>query len=217
MILPNKDNYWNIFRKTNGALSCSESLFIMQAAALAPKGRYIECGVAYGKSAMSALVSLQEFTGEQDEITFHLVDPLLIDTDLCKQIYNDICEATGWKNMSYAFEYEYSIDVLPRYNKYSYAMLDSGDHDEIVIQEIDIIKDRMVSGGVIVLHDLDSQFVKVREGYDYLLSTGDYEEIKPNWEDINMYVKDNNLEEGNTSWHHPEIPFPNFVGAVKRK
>lgn len=75
----------------------------------------------------------------------------------------------------------------------------------------------MVSGGIIVMHDLDSQFSAVRQGYDYLLSTGNYEEIKPDWNEINNYVNENDLNVGNISWHHTELENPNFVGALRKK
>jgi hypothetical protein len=45
-------------------------------------------------------------------------------------------------------------------------------------------------------HDKGSQFTRVDEAYNYLLSTGKFEEIKINWEDIFEYVKWHNLEDG---------------------
>jgi len=41
--------------------------------------------------------------------------------------------------------------------------------------------------------------------------------INIDWDKIVSYVNENNLEEGNTSWHHNELKNPCFVGAVKRK
>lgn len=215
MITPTKE-FWEIFKSTNGALSVSESIFIMQAAALAPKGRYIECGVAYGKSAMSALVSLKEYKPYGEFVEFVLVDPLFKDLDVCNMVIQKIKNATD-KIMGYNFDERFSTEVIPIYDNYAYAMLDSGDHDQTIIDEFNLIKDRMVSGGVVVLHDLDSQFIRVREVYDMFLATGNYEEIKADWEEINAYVDENNLEEGNLSWHHQELKNPNFVGALRRK
>lgn len=215
MITPTKE-FWEVFKDTNGALSASESLFIMQAAALAPKGTYIECGVAYGKSAISALVTLKEYEPNGDMVQFILVDPLFNDIEVCRQVDNTIRKATD-KIMGFNYDERYSTDVIPLHDNYAYAMLDSGDHDQTIIDEFHLIKDKMVSGGVIVLHDLDSQFIKVREVYNMFLSTGNYEEIKSDWDGINAYVNDNNLEEGNLSWHHQELKNPNFVGALRRK
>lgn len=207
MILP-KPDFWHTFKNTNGALSVSESIFIMQAAALAPQGTYIECGVAYGKSAMSACVSLKGGM-------FHLIDPIFEDKKVLDSVYDVVSKVNH--DIKVKMCVMYSTDFLPKLAPYSYVMLDSGNHDEIVMQEINLIKDNMVSGGIIVMHDLDSQFIKVREGYDYLLGTGNYEEIKPDWDEIVKYVDEHEIETGNTSWHHQELKNPCFVGALRKK
>lgn len=207
MITPTPE-FLKALKETNGALSIAESIFIMQAAALAPKGTYTELGVAYGKSAMSACTTLKEGF-------FYLVDPLFEDAKVLDEVYNKVSKITP--DIKVKMLPIYSTDFLPKFAPYSYVMLDSGDHNEIVMQEINLIKDNMVSGGVIVMHDLDSQFLAVRDGYNYLLSTGNYEEIKPDWNEINNYVNENDLETNNISWHHQEMKNPNFVGALRRK
>jgi len=208
MITPTPE-FWKVFKETNGALSCSESLFIIQAAALAPEGNYLECGVAFGKSAMSAAYSLKNGM-------FALCDTHFEDEEIAENVVRKVEMFANKKNII-RYTSELSTNRIQLIDNYSYVMLDTGDHDQVVIDEVNLIKNRMVKGGVIVMHDLDSQFLRVREGYDYLLSTGNYEEIKPNWEEINNYVNENNLEEGNISWHHNELMNPNFVGALRRK
>jgi len=216
MITPTKE-FWEVFRNTNGALSCCESLFIMQAAALAPKGIYIECGVAYGKSAISALQILKEYENEKDDVQFILVDPLFEDIEVVKSVEKSVCSVTD-KLIPRCYEGAYSTEIISQHEKYSYAMLDSGDHEQTIIDEFHLIKDKMVSGGVIVLHDLDSQFIRVREVYGMFLATGNYEEVKPNWDEIELYEEEQNLEDGtNQSWHHSELKHPKFIGALKRK
>jgi Ni,Fe-hydrogenase I large subunit len=88
------------------------------------------------------------------------------------------------------------------------------------MQEVKMLEDRIIQGGIIAFHDVFSQFVKQTEAYEYLLSTGKYEEIKINWQEIFDYLKENNIsEDDNNSWHkYPELPYPpNFIGALKRK
>jgi hypothetical protein len=87
------------------------------------------------------------------------------------------------------------------------------------MQEAKLLENRIVQGGIIAFHDYKNQFTEVEIAYDYLLSTGKYEPIGINWQEIFDYVKEHNLEEGNNSWHlYPELPHPpNFVGALKRK
>lgn len=217
MTTPSKE-FWQVFRSTNGALSCCEAIFIMQAAALAPKGRYIECGTAYGKSALAAIVSLREYENNDDcHVQFIMVDPLFKDLKIAEEIISKV-RAISDKIMGFNFEAAYSTEIIPYYENYSYAMLDSGDHDTTIVDEFNLVKDRIVSGGVVVLHDLDSQYIRVREVYNMFLQTGNYEEIKPDWEAIEAYAEEHNLEDGtNQTWHHTELKHPKFIGALRKK
>ncbi len=206
MVKPKKE-FWEVFKKINGALSACEAMFIVQCASAAPKGNYIECGVAFGKSAYVASRFLNDGI-------FVLVDPHFENEEIndsvyelvrCNEIYPIMKPITSVEALA-----ENSID-------YAYAMLDSGDHEQTVIDEVNLIKDRMVSGGIVVMHDIDSQFVRVREAYNHLLNTGNFEEVKFDWNEIEKYVIEEGCEVGNTSWHHPELPHPKFIGALRRK
>ena len=219
MIKPTPE-FWKIFKETNGALSCAEAVAIMNLAAQAPEGVYIELGTHKGKSAMAACVSLKEFSGCEKNPTFYLVDPIFEEVELCKETHRSIGSATDWKNMIYCFENTYSIDEIPKHDDYAYVMVDSGSHgDGLPMQEAKLLEDRMAKGGIMAWHDYKNQFVEVEAAYNYLLSTGKFEEVQINWQEIFDYVAEHNLEEGNNSWHlYPELPHPpNFVGALKRK
>ena len=75
-----------------------------------------------------------------------------------------------------------------------------------------------MSGGILAFHDYGNQFTAIARWYDYLVGTGKYEPIAIDWDTIFDYVRDNNLEEGNSSWHERgSEEFPKFVGALKRK
>lgn len=216
MITPSNE-FWKIFKETPGALSCAESLAIMNIAAEAPTGRdwysYIELGTHKGKSAMSAIMSLKN--GK-----FALVDPIFSDKKLASSVIFMVFDFG--ENVGVGASERTSIEELNYTNplKYSYVFVDSGSHgDGLPMQEAKLLEDRMVQGGIIAWHDYKNQFVEVEQAYNYLLSTGKYEEIIINWQEIFDYVKEHNLEEGNNSWHlYPELPHPpNFVGALKRK
>ena len=108
--------------------------------------------------------------------------------------------------------------ILHNFNNISYCFVDSGSHqDGLPMQEVKLLEDKMVQGGIICFHDWDSQFREVKEASDYLVSTGKYDYISIQWNEIIEYVNANNLEEGNISWHHNELKNPQFVGAVRRK
>lgn len=196
-------------KSINGALSVCEAIAIMTVAKESPKGVYMELGVFNGKSAMSAAHVLEKGT-------FILVDPMFEQEEVVNQVSKDIWGIND--KHTYAICPGLSWDEIPKHNRYSYVMVDSGSHqDGIPMREVKLLEDRLISGGIIAFHDLDSQFREVREAYDYLVSTGKYEPIPINWEEIVEYVKGKNLEFNNQSWHHNEIEFPCFFGAVKRK
>lgn len=208
MILPN-ETFWSAFKSVQGALSCCEALAIMNIASEAPQGIYLELGTHKGKSAISAMQYLSN--GE-----FHLVDPIFNDLELAEQVVKMVlCHSN---KIVVGIIPKYSIDIIENYNKLSYVFVDSGSHqDGLPMQEVKMLEDRIVSGGIIAFHDFDSQFKEVREAYNYLLNTGKYEEISIPWDEIRKYVLENNLEENNQSWHHTELETPCFVGALKRK
>lgn len=210
MITPNKE-FWEVFKNTDGALSCTEAVAIMNIAAQAPKGIAMECGVYKGKSLISTIYGLS-----YDRI-FVLVEPEFSDIKWWDEV-EELANSINGETHSFVYEPSYSTDVIPNYDEYGWVFVDSGSHqDGLPMQEVKLLEDRMVQGGIIAFHDWDSQFQEVKEASDYLVSTGKYEYMPINWEEIIEYVNANNLEEGNKSWHHNELRNPCFVGAVKRK
>lgn len=218
MITPAPE-FWKIFKETDGALSCTEAVAIMNLAAQVPMGLYMELGVHLGKSAISALFTLKEYDGYGDAPAFILVDPIFKDASFVEKVYNlTMFSAVNNGLIALLFEATTSLEEIPKHDKYAYVMVDSGSHqDGLPMQEVKLLEDRMVQGGIIAFHDWNSQFREVKEASDYLVSTGKYEYIPINWDEIIQYVNENNLEDGNKSWHHPELKNPCFVGAVKRR
>lgn len=208
MILPTKE-FIEVFKKTNGALSVCESIAIMNIAAQAPEGLYMELGTHRGKSAMSALIGLK------NEV-FFAVDPMYEDEDISYEIEDVLLQING--TVAIEMISDISVNAIQKYDEYAYVFVDSGSHqDGLPLMEVKLLEDRMVQGGIIAFHDFRSQFIEVEAAYMYLLGTGKYEEIDINWREIIEYVKENDLEKGNLSWHHNELEFPCFVGALKRK
>lgn len=212
MITPSKE-FLEVFKKTPGALSVCESIAIMNIASEAPNdymsGIYLEVGSYYGKSGMSAMVGFK--TGR-----FMLVDPIFENESLAMEVLGRVFHTN--EKIGVGTDKGYSTDVIPTFNNLSYVFIDSGSHgDGLPMQEVRILEDRIVPNGIIAFHDYQSQFVEVEQAYNYLLSTGKYEPIPIDWNSIIEYVRENNLEQGNNTWHHTEMEFPCFVGAVRRK
>lgn len=164
MIIPS-EQFWNSFRKTNGALSCAEAIAIVNIALQAPQGVYLEMGTFCGKSAMSAMVGLQP--GE-----FILLEPLFENGEASLDFSN-----FPQKKMLVKPLIEYSEEYLakPLGEMYAYVFSDAGSHqDGLPLREVKLLEDRIVSGGVILFHDFRSQFVEVEGAYYYLLDTGKY-------------------------------------------
>jgi len=210
MILPSKE-FLDVFKETNGALSVTESIAIMNIAAQAPRGIFLELGTHKGKSAMSAVFGLPK--GD-----FGLVEPCFKDCEINPtDVVNVVSKFSKHKRAYFIIE-DYSTNILPNQKEMAYVFVDSGSHqDGLPMQEVKLLEDKMVQGGIIAFHDWNSQFKEVKEASDYLVSTGKYEYISIGWNEIIEYVNENNLEEGNSSWHHTGLKNPCFVGAVKRK
>lgn len=196
-------------KETNGALSICEAIAIMNLAAESPKGKYIELGVFNGKSAMAASFGLQPGM-------FILVDPMFEDEKVGDLVIENVHAVNA--KMSLSIFAGLSFDAIPQFPRYSYVMVDSGSHqDGIPMKEVRMFEHLVVPKGVVVFHDFNSQFKEVREAYEYLLSTGGYEAIEIDWSEIINYVSKHDLEKGNNSWHHAELEFPCFVGALRKK
>lgn len=215
MIKPTKE-FWDVFKNTNGALSCTEAVAIMNLAEQAPIGNYCEMGVYKGKSCISALCGLKK-----DANFFFLIEPEFNDDKWCVDIeflFESVKSIVG-SEIEPILISDYSTNCLPLTNtKYAWVFSDAGSHqDGLPLAEVKLLEDRMVQGGIIAFHDWNSQFREVKEASDYLVGTGKYEYIPINWDEIIEYVNSENLEEGNQSWHHNELRNPCFVGAVRRK
>ncbi len=211
MYYPSKD-FWPLFKKTNGALSSAEALAIMNICKTVPKGTYMELGVHRGKSALSAIQTLEDGF-------FILVDPIFEDEEIIREVVGTMAQSNP-QCVQLNFVANFSTNVIPNQEHLSYVFVDSGSHsDELPMQEVKMLEDRVIPGGVIAFHDFGSQFIQVNDAYDYLLSTGKYEKIDIEWDKIFIYVRINNTEADNTSWHeYKELPHPpNFVGALRRK
>ena len=109
--------------------------------------------------------------------------------------------------------------MIPKFDKYAFVFIDSGTHcDNLAIDESRLLKDKMIPGGIIAYHDFGNQFQKPREAAEYLVSTGEYDWVNIDWNEIFDYVRTNNLEENNNSWHEKgSNEFPCYIGAVRKK
>lgn len=209
MIKPPKELI-ELFKKTNGAFSVTEMFALYNIVLDAPRGVYGELGVAYGKSAIVMVAAMRG-----NEIV--LVEPEFSDENRRKEVIDLISGVTDRKLYCLPVA-GYSTDVLPDMGMFAYVMVDSGSHqDGLPMAEVKMLEDKMLPGGIIAFHDYLSQFHEVSEAYQYLLSTGKYEEVPIPWQQIVEMVNAENLEEGNVSWHHNELKNPCFLGALKRK
>lgn len=219
-VLPTKE-FLDVFKATNGALSVTESIAIMNIAAQAPKGDWLEMGTFHGKSAMSAAYGFgYKFNKKENPPTFYLLDPIFIGKELALEVMKNVYATMLMSGSGFGINVneDYSTDYLQKIqHMYSYVFSDAGSHqDGLPMQEVKLLEDRIIKNGIIAFHDFDSQFKEVREAYNYLVETGKYEEITINWQEIVAYVNEHDLEANNNSWHHSELRNPCFVGALKR-
>ena len=208
MIVPD-NNFIQKFRETYGAMSVCEMIFLANCAFDAPEGTYLELGSHKGKS--SSAIAL--FVDEKSK--FHLVEPEFKDSAWIKEVATLVNSVRP--NINIVLIPDYSTNVIPFYNQLAFVFVDSGNHqDGLPDKEVKMLEDRMKDGGIIVFHDYNSQFYEVTEAYEYLISTGKYKPILPDWSRIVKYVDENNLEQGNNTWHHTDKKNPCYIGALKR-
>lgn len=211
--------FWEHFKRTKGAMSCAEAIFMYNACLQVPnEGIWVEMGTHLGKSALVSLMAWHD----RDSHDFYLLEPEFIKDDFFISVNNTISKfRQEFGSEIFCFKKaEYSTDFLPKHDNYGYIMWDTGSHGkELVEPERNLLKGKVIKNGIIVMHDINSQFTACTEAYQELISSGNYEPIEYDWQPIFDYVKENNLEEGNNSWHlYPGLGHPpNFVGALKRK
>jgi predicted O-methyltransferase YrrM len=198
----------SLFKSTPGAMSVCEGFALSRLAESAPTGIYIESGSHSGKSTVAIASALHR--GQE----LHMIDP-----DFKRPTTNILNDLKSTSEATFIFHISPSVEALPRIaGELSFVFLDSGDHSyELCRAECDIVAPRMVKGGIIAFHDLDSQFKGVRQCYDELLATGEFEEVKIPWDDILKEVILGRLEDGNQTYHHTELANPMFLGALRRK
>lgn len=213
--------FWDLFKKTRGAFSTAEALALYNIVSdIKYDGvgdwieTYVELGSHMGKSSQAIAAAMKRHS------VFYMVEPEFKEQSW-KYATVERVNATN-SGVTVIPIAGYSLDFLEfiLVSKAAFVFVDSGTHsDDLVMQECKMLENSIYRNGVIAFHDKGSQFTRVDEAFNYLLSTGKFEEIKINWEDIFEYVKWHNLEDGNDSWHqYPELPHPpNFVGALKRK
>lgn len=206
-----QDFFWEHFKKTPGALSCTEAIAIAGLASKCKEGVYLELGTHKGKSAMAACCGLKHGR-------FYLVDPIFSDPEIEKNVFLDVELISAKSNVSLSLIPKESTDVIETMDGYSYVMVDSGSHgDGLPMTEAKMLEDRMIPGGIIVFHDFGNQFREPKEAAEYLVSTGKYVWVDIDLDAIREYVSKNDLEKGNNSWHiYEDHPMPGFVGAVKK-
>ncbi len=234
MIIPSND-FFKRFKETPGALSCCEAIAISNITSDVIPGNYFEAGSNAGKSGMAAAFGLPK--GK-----FYMCDPIFDLTNLEAWEHTiqkhpdnlawDYAAAKGFKDavigrIKFASKDRvepillgsYSEKEIPLHGDYSYVFIDSDNHShERVFGEVELVKNRMVSGGVIAFHDFLNQYISPAQAHKYLIETGEYEDIPIDWTSIFNYVRENNLEDGNNTWHQSgSEEFPKFVGAVRKK
>jgi len=176
----------------------------------APRGYAYEFGSHKGKSSLAIALGLRQHL-------FTLIEPEFSDERWCSEVFDRVSGIN--ENVQISATAAYSLDIIHAIYNPSFVFIDSGVHDDMVMEEVKMLEDKMIPQGIIAFHDYLNQFTAVERAYNYLLSTGKYEVVLIDWPAILKYVTENNLEEGNNSWHiYPDLGHPpNFVGAVRRK
>ena len=201
------------FKNITGAFSVAEGIALYNICVSSPDGLWVELGSHKGKSSSCIMLAVRE------SVSVDFIEPEFKDK-WWRVTFLDTLLFTAHVEVSINVLDKYSLDYLSGLTESpSFVFVDSGVHDDMVMEEAKMLEDKMIPQGIIAFHDYKNQFTAVERAYNYLLSTGKYEVVSIDWPAILKYVTENNLEEGNNSWHqYPELGHPpNFVGALRRK
>lgn len=238
MIFPTQKQL-ELFKRTPGAISVHEMVAIMNVVAQAPNGVFCEMGSHRGKSGTAAAFAMAMTHG----FNLHMVDPLYDMTNL--EAWSHACQGhpdnawCGAKEEGFnesivaliaeasegavlaVLHGDFSTHAIPEiYNsegQIAYCFLDSDQHQyELVKEELGLLKDRMMIGGIIGFHDFQSQYLGVEQAYREALEGDIFHEVSIDWEQIKGWVSGHGGEEGNESWHHKGNPAPCFFGALRK-
>ena len=100
---------------------------------------------------------------------------------------------------------------------FTYVFIDSDDHQqELVMKEAELIKDRIVPGGLVFFHDFMNQYIGPAMGHGYLIAKCGFEKINIDWAQAEAFTREHDLEKNNDSWHMPGVDYPKHLGCVRK-
>lgn len=223
-----------LFLDTPGALSVHEATALADLATIVPDvGTVVECGSHAGKSAIALAAGFA--TGHPR--TIHMIDPIF-DPEIAAH-----CEWGYAREDAFAFNVaskvmtagkkneeegqitaitwpRFSMEALPEIfeekGPFAFAFLDSGDHSySLVRSEFDFLKDKMVPGGIIALHDFRC-YVGPTKLYFESHNEG-FSPVNICWDEIHELVEAHGGESLNIkSWHKVHDPRPQFLAALRK-
>lgn len=222
------------FKEVPGAISVTEAVALHQVIKnnIIPYFEYgVDLGAHAGKSSCIAANALSGICSH-----FYMVDPLY-DMDnpavwrdtqgtspknyyFGRGNYNEIV-ITNVKKFSHDIEISLegipSTEFLSKCPMLGYVFVDTDNHNEnLASREADLIKPKLIKGGLLVFHDYMNQFSGISYVFDRLNDGKNFEQIKVDWEEIYKMVDELGGEEGNDSWHIYEGIKPNFIGFLRR-
>lgn len=238
MLIPPEETV-NLFKRTPGAMSVCEMIAIHSITAQAlDEGVFCSMGSHAGKDTIAAV------SGMTKNGKYYLIDPCydLSNTRAWSQAVQKEAKQMPWHyvndpNFNELVKErvkaanpltepvligEASLDALPLivaedgFKGFSYVFSDSDDHNyNLMKSEDDFLEPYMLKGGIICFHDYGNYSAPVQI-HKELIESGLYENVAIPWNEIQLYVSDNNLEEGNDSWHCCQVKLPCFLAAVRK-
>jgi len=229
--------------KVNGAVSTTELAGIVLTAAKEMKSQNMGIAVDFGSHAgRSSMAGVLGLSSHLEVVDFFMVD-LLYDltnpewenttqkhTDnipwgyakakgFIETVYNRVEKYRG--NFDIFLMGKSSLQFLrglkTSNTRYNYVFIDSDDHqEELVMEEVKELEDKMNQGGLIFFHDFRNQYIGPQKAYVYLRNTGKYEEVLIDWEAAKKLAIESGTVEDPNSWHMPGVEFPCFVGCLRR-
>lgn len=218
-------------KNIRGAISMPELVALYLAIQNVPDGIAVDLGTHGGKAASVAAAALDPL-GPRD---FYCVDPLfdLGNNEAWAQTVQGSADRVPW-----AISADWNEQVIERVSKFAphldihlvgntslsflqqhtniaYCFVDSDDHqEELVRAECEMLKDKLVPGGLLFFHDLGNQYRGPGLAYEWLVESHNFQPIELNWHEAKEWQVH---EKDNDSWHNRDNPCPQFIGGLRKR
>lgn len=179
----------------------------------------LDLGTHEGRSALVAMMAIKRFADLPPNFRFHGVDTSYSEIPgLFEKVFKRLYELAPFADLHMGTSAQLldGFVLLPE-TKISYCFLDAGNHERPLLdKEIALIKPRLVSGSLVLFHDVDNQFIAPGLVMRELIDSGEFEPLPIPWHAISEVVNRSELSKDEMCWAKYNDSPGEFVGAIRK-